>query len=365
MRFLPIIAPLAIAISAHAADLTVRIGNPPTNQTVVVMVFDTPASFVKLREPVRIATLNPPVNGQAVFKDLPDGRYAVATYADADGNGAMNRNFAGIPSEPLGFSNRYWPKGPPTYELASFTVDGSAPREVDLTLRSVFGKRGLFGVGAGVVASTRPYRGADGANLQVIPAVSFIGERLQILGLNATANLAGTDRVALALTGSFRPGAYEESDSPELSGLGDADNTFMAGLALRVDLPRGVELSLGYEHDALDRLGGGQGRLAIDRSWQARRVTVSPRLGLNWLTADLAGAEYGVPAAQARAGRPAYAPGDALAPEAGLGGFVELRRGWRVVLAGSVTWLPSAITDSPIVGEDRVWSDFAALNRVF
>jgi MipA family protein len=350
---------------AHAADLTVRVENPPANRTVVVMLFDSPDAFVKLREPLHVVSLPPPANGETVFRGLSAGRYALATYADADDNGAMNRNFIGIPSEPLGFSNRYWPKGPPTFDLASFTVDGTSPRAVDITLRSVFGKRGLFGVGAGVVASTSPYRGADGGNVQVIPAVSFIGERLQILGLNASVNLAGTDRVALALTGSFRPGAYKESDSPELAGLGDADNTFMAGLALRVDLPRAVELSLGYEHDALDRLGGGQGRLAIDRSWQAGRVTVSPRVGLNWLTADLAGAEYGVPDTQARPGRPAYAPGDTLAWEVGFGGFVELRRGWRLVLAGSVAWLPAEITGSPIVEDDRVWSGFAALNRVF
>ena len=56
---------------------------------------------------------------------------------------------------------------------------------------------------------------------------------------------------------------------------------------------------------------------------------------------------------------------DVLTPEAGLGGFVELRRGWRLVLSGSVTFLPSELTDSPIVDEDRVWSAFAALNRVF
>jgi|GEM_PF-5449339 len=35
------------------------------------------------------------------------------------------------------------------------------------------------------------------------------------------------------------------------------------------------------------------------------RVTVSPRLALNWLTAELADYEYGVPADRACEGRPA------------------------------------------------------------
>ena len=44
---------------------------------------------------------------------------------------------------------------------------------------------------------------------------------------------------------------------------------------------------------------------------------------------------------------------------------MELRRAWRLVLSGSVTFLPSELTHSPIVDEDHAWSAFAALNRVF
>jgi uncharacterized protein (DUF2141 family)/uncharacterized membrane protein len=59
----------------------------------------------------------------AVFERVPYGSYAVQAYQDRNGNGTLDRNFLGIPSEPYGFSNgARRATGPPRYADAAFTL---------------------------------------------------------------------------------------------------------------------------------------------------------------------------------------------------------------------------------------------------
>jgi uncharacterized protein (DUF2141 family) len=69
-----------------------------------------------------------------VFKDLPAGKYAVSVIHDEDGNGKLNKNFVGKPTEGYGASNN--PKkrmGAPPFEEAVFAFDKTtAPLKVTL-----------------------------------------------------------------------------------------------------------------------------------------------------------------------------------------------------------------------------------------
>jgi len=364
-RALPWVAGVIWATSVAAAELNVRVANPPTNGAVVVLLFKSAGTFVALRDPARVVTLpsaGPPA-GQIL--DLPAGEYALVVYHDANGNGRLDKNFVGIPKEPLGFSNSYWPQGPPTFSHAVFRIEEGETKTCDIKLKSVFGKRGLLGAGGGVITQTSPYRDSRDIIVRPVPVVTYIGERVQILGTTAQCDVLNWGDVALAATARYRFGAYHEEDSPCLQGLGDRDDTITGGLAIQVRLPAGCELSAGYEHDLLDRTGGGTGRMALNKALQRGWVTVSPELALNWLTADLADYEYGVPGDQSREGRPAYHPGDTVNLETGAAMFVELYGHWRLVLVGSITFLPSAITASPLVGQSPVFSGFTAVNRTF
>jgi outer membrane protein len=310
------------ATAAAAAELELRIDNPPTNGAVIGLLFNSAGTFVDLRDPVRVITL--PSGGAVAGRiaDLPAGDYALVVYQDEDGNGRLDRNFIGIPREPLGFSNRYWPQGPPSFARAAFHVGEGETKTLDIRLRSVFGKRGLLGAGVGVITQTSPYRSSRRVIVQAIPAISYVGDRVQILGPSAQCGIMNWGDVALAATARYRPGVYSEDDSPYLQGLGDRDDTVMGGMALQARLPAGFNLAAGYEHDLLDRTDGGNARMEIAKAFQRGRLTVAPQLALNWLTADLAGYEFGVPADRAREGRPAYRPGDAVDLDAG-GGVVR------------------------------------------
>jgi uncharacterized protein (DUF2141 family) len=57
-----------------------------------------------------------------VFEGLAPGRYAVAAYHDADGDGELDKVPPGIPTEPYGFSNDIGRLGIPSFEKALVEV---------------------------------------------------------------------------------------------------------------------------------------------------------------------------------------------------------------------------------------------------
>ena len=59
------------------------------------------------------------------FPNIPPGRYAIAVYHDANGNGRLDRSAIGFPQEPYGFSNDVGRTSIPTFSGALVTV--SAP----------------------------------------------------------------------------------------------------------------------------------------------------------------------------------------------------------------------------------------------
>ncbi|KAA2238323.1 DUF2141 domain-containing protein [Salinarimonas soli] len=60
------------------------------------------------------------------FRNVPAGPIAVAVYQDVNGNGQLDRNVIGIPSEPYGFSNDVGRIAIPTFARAQVRVDEPA-----------------------------------------------------------------------------------------------------------------------------------------------------------------------------------------------------------------------------------------------
>lgn len=60
---------------------------------------------------------------ELVIPDVPAGEYAVAVFADMNGNGVLDSNFVGIPKEPVGVSRDAKGRfGPPKFADAAFKV---------------------------------------------------------------------------------------------------------------------------------------------------------------------------------------------------------------------------------------------------
>ncbi len=70
---------------------------------------------------------------RAVFADVAPGRYAVMVVHDENGNGQLDTNMLGMPTEGYGFSNNPNVMRKPTFDEAAFAFDGDTT--VDVAIR--------------------------------------------------------------------------------------------------------------------------------------------------------------------------------------------------------------------------------------
>jgi len=348
-----------------SAELSVRLENPPTRGMVQLVLFDSANTFGDFRDPVKAVKLT--LDGRERYRigNIPPGEYALLVFFDENNNDRLDRNFIGIPNEPLGFSNQYQPKGPPSFRRAAFILNAGETRNFDVRLELPLGKRGRLGVGVGLIAQTSPYRDYSGGVYRAIPAIVYTGERVQVYGPRIQIGLYGSGKLRLAATGRYRIGAYEEDGSGFLTGMGDREDTFMAGLAINIELPGGIDLSTGYAHDIPGKIGGGEANIKLDKSFQLGVFRISPQIGLNWLSSDLSNHDFGVPSGKAALDRPAYMLDWVINMEAGLGLFVEITDDWLVAVNTTLEYLDSEVIDSPIVEEEYIIKGLAVLTYVF
>jgi len=102
--------------------------------TAAVALYDSPAAYQTLAEPVRKARLEI-VDRQCTWtvEGLPHGDYAVTAYHDLDGDGELDKGAFGIPSEPYGFSNDARGKlGPPSWKAVRVSLTGDTRLRVPL-----------------------------------------------------------------------------------------------------------------------------------------------------------------------------------------------------------------------------------------
>ncbi|CAN5406247.1 DUF2141 domain-containing protein [soil metagenome] len=139
-------------ISAALAAFAVMISAPafaeaPATPTTITLNFDTAAPtgqvMVALYDSEAAYSGGAPVAhamvdvaaGQhsATFADLPAGDYAAKTFHDVDGDGKMNTNPFGMPTEPYAFSNNARGNmGPARWDAAHFAAAGAVEQTIEL-----------------------------------------------------------------------------------------------------------------------------------------------------------------------------------------------------------------------------------------
>ncbi len=358
-----LIQPCLTVAMPRGTELTVRLNRAPVKGPAVLMLYDNPAAFADLRDPVcRVRFDSTELTTEL---DLPPGAYALAVFVDENENGTLDRNFIGIPGEAVGFANGYSPKGPPVFNRSAIQLQAGSRVNVQVELSRPLGPRGRIGAGLGVIGRAGPYRGTDAVDLLPIPVLAYAGERFQLLGLQAQYSLLRSGPVQMAVTARLRTGAYDEEDSPVFRGMGDRDTTLLAGLALRSDLYAGLNLELTAETDALDRVGGSEIALSINRPFQLGSIRLTPGAGVRRISSQFSAHDYGVSSSDARPDRPAYRPGALLIPEIKLSIRSELSERLQLITVLSLEHLPAAATDSPLVEDSFSVGGFAGLNYVF
>jgi uncharacterized protein (DUF2141 family) len=110
--------------SADTATVTVEMTGLQPQGQVLMQVFNSEESY---RAGNGIAVRQIPVTGptaSVVFSDVPTGQYAVRLFHDLNGNGELDTNPFGIPTEPFAFSNNARGSfGPASWQQAVFTLN--------------------------------------------------------------------------------------------------------------------------------------------------------------------------------------------------------------------------------------------------
>jgi uncharacterized protein (DUF2141 family) len=138
-KFIPTAVFAAFALAAgvsDAADLKVTVtGLESDAGGVHIAVYDRPETFPEGDGMLSEGVVKPQGRKATwVFKDLPPGTYAVATFHDANGNRSFDQGAFNIPLEDFGFSMGATVfLSAPGFDEAAFAMDGEG-REIVIDL---------------------------------------------------------------------------------------------------------------------------------------------------------------------------------------------------------------------------------------
>lgn len=203
-------------------------------------------------------------------------------------------------------------------------------------------------VGALVIDRDAPYRQWDEDPL-LVPLVRFEGERAYLRGLRGGVRLVESPGYELAVFAQARLDGYDSKDSPYLAGMEDRRASIDLGLASTWTSQRLGALELSVAADALDRSGGYEVAAGWTGRFAAGGWTFLPGASLRWQDARTLDYYYGVRSSEARVGRAAYSADAAVTPEVSLLATRPLGTRWNLFARAGHAWLPSEVTDSPVV----------------
>jgi uncharacterized protein (DUF2141 family) len=133
-RILAVAALLAFAapVFAQSADtrLTLTFETGAETGAIMVALYDSEAAY-EGGQPARVAQVNVATGQHEAVFDLPAGAYGVKAFHDVNGNGKMDTNPFGMPTEPFAFSNNaVGNMGPAKWDRARFEVSGATAQTI-------------------------------------------------------------------------------------------------------------------------------------------------------------------------------------------------------------------------------------------
>ncbi|MBH9576213.1 MipA/OmpV family protein [Inhella proteolytica] len=205
---------------------------------------------------------------------------------------------------------------------------------------------GHWSLGLAAVSQESPYRGVA-ARRHLLPLLVVEHPRFAIQGPQADLKLGRQAGMDLRLRLRWIPEGFEADDSAALQGLAERRASAWAGLATQ-GRAGPLRLSAEWLGDASGHSQGQRLRLGASTHLHAGAWQFGPRLA--WTASDARHARYyyGVRPAEARAGRPAFAPGTQQGWEWGLRASLAAGRqgSWAIDLGQQRGGLPSA---SPLI----------------
>lgn len=199
----------------------------------------------------------------------------------------------------------------------------------------------------------------EGTRTLAIPYVGFEGDRFYLRG--ATVGYRFVENPGFVVS-TFIAGRFDGLDADDFGRaelarrgvdrdlLSDRDDSADLGLALVHRSTLG-ELELDARGDIADASGGYQLSLEYRYPFRVGEVAITPGVGANVLSKDMANYYYGTLDEEVARGVVDYKPGEAVVPYAVLGVFVPLGPRWMLSANAQYRSLPDELQDSPLVEE--------------
>ncbi len=141
MRYRLTLIALAILFSGgmhtalRAETLTVVIENVTSDEGLIMVQLLPGEAAFNGESAATLSLMQGARAGELTFSssNLPPGEYALRIMHDLNGNGEMDSNFVGMPTEPWAFSNNAAGSfGPPGWSDVRFTLQGDVTQQIRL-----------------------------------------------------------------------------------------------------------------------------------------------------------------------------------------------------------------------------------------
>jgi uncharacterized protein (DUF2141 family) len=120
-----------------AADtLTVVVNNVSVSEGSIMLAVMSGEDEFNGKQPAIASVIQRAQTGAIEFStsNLPSGEYAIRVMHDINGNGDLDSNFVGMPTEPWAMSNNAKGNfGPPKWDDVKFMLDGPTTQTLDLS----------------------------------------------------------------------------------------------------------------------------------------------------------------------------------------------------------------------------------------
>jgi len=127
-------AALLAPLGAFAADLSLSVvDGPATQATLYVALYDSAEAYAGDKALAGQTVAMPAGTARLSFPGLAPGRYALRVFADENGNGKLDTNLMGMPTERYGFSNdAKGNRAAPGFEAAAIKVEADLQTVIHL-----------------------------------------------------------------------------------------------------------------------------------------------------------------------------------------------------------------------------------------
>jgi MipA family protein len=228
----------------------------------------------------------------------------------------------------------------------------SFAQSADETLRG-------WSIGLGVVSIAPVYEGESNKVIP-FPLIGYEGERFYLRGTTLGYRLIQNEGFTLSthLSASFNSIEADDFGRKELAARGinrdlleDRDLGADAGITASMETSAGI-FEADVRTDITNTSGGYQASLDYQFPLPLGKVIVTPGVGVTQYSSKAANYYYGTLSEEIRRGVVDYKPGSVTVPHASVTAVLPFASKWMFISNVNVEFLPSKITDSPLVDKD-------------